>query len=184
MKRLFRIALIMLAPTELAAVVLFSTHPPGSPDPVESAVLAYLRYQDVVAQPTGAAGSLGQIVSAANPAHFTPQLSQASFSSGTYYQTTHNYQTRRQSGLSATATPWPGELSDAGKKLRPLPYPPVSAWCVRVRASGRPALGVVFVAYHQDLYNAAWVVHEPAAETIGQLRSDLSSLGCDLALDN
>ncbi len=39
---------------------------------------------------------------------------------------------------------------------------------------------LVFVALHQDLYNAAWIVHEAAAG-VGEV--ELRALGCDTVAD-
>jgi len=41
---------------------------------------------------------------------------------------------------------------------RPLPYPPVELWCVQLQhADGKQA--VVFVAQHEDMFIAEWVMH-------------------------
>jgi hypothetical protein len=49
-------------------------------------------------------------------------------------------------------------LENSGRM--PLPYPPKELWCVLLRLEpvytyGSPRLQMVFVARHQDLYNAA-----------------------------
>ena len=70
---------------------------------------------------------------------------------------------------------------------RPLPYPPQQAYCVLLEQKhSAEGLGymVVLVALHQDLYNAAWVVHEGGeAPYAAQFVAGLSEIGCDLRLD-
>ena len=56
-------------------------------------------------------------------------------------------------------------------------------WCVLLRQAGEADPGVVFVAQHLDLYNADWILHEPAAESLPELSTMLSSVGCDVVLD-
>ena len=52
--------------------------------------------------------------------------------------------------------------SDAPLNDRPLPFPPNTIWCVTATAPGKELR--MFVAEHQDLYNAEWLVHEPVAD--------------------
>jgi hypothetical protein len=61
----------------------------------------------------------------------------------------------------------------------PLPYPPHDIGCARLERGAAPQPAVVFLAYHQDLYNGAWIVHEPAAPAVPDT---LSAIGCDLLL--
>jgi hypothetical protein len=93
-----------------------------------------------------------------------------------YYQTTYRYVVL---GLPATATPWPGELSSAGKGLRPLPFPPIEVWCVQLGQIGQASPGVVLVVLHQDIYNADWILYEPAAGSVAELNAILSRVGCE-----
>jgi hypothetical protein len=68
----------------------------------------------------------------------------------------------------------------------PLPYPPEELWCVLLRLEsvypyGSPRLQMVFVARHQDLYNAAWVVHaaiQPADSP--ELLHTIAVVGCQI----
>jgi hypothetical protein len=61
--------------------------------------------------------------------------------------------------------PWdttaPGAERAAGRI--PVPYPAQQVWCAWLEpvADGGPARQqLIFVALHQDLYNAAWLVHQ------------------------
>ena len=180
MSRLLRIVLVMLVPLAVALVVSLLAYKPGPPDKVVTAVYAYLRYWNSLSQP---AGAVRQIVHAARPWNLTPQVSKATFGNSVYYQTTYGYNTPGGVGSRATATPWPREFSSQRNAVRPLPFPPVDVWCVLLRQAGEASPGAVFVAQHQDLYNADWILHEPAAESLPELSAILSSVGCDLALD-
>jgi hypothetical protein len=74
----------------------------------------------------------------------------------------------------------------AGSGGMPLPYPPEELWCVLLKLEsvhpfGSPKLQLVFVARHQDLYNAAWVVHaasQPADSP--ELLHTLAVVGCQI----
>ena len=180
MSRLLRIALVILAPLVLVIVVALSAYKPGPPDKVVTAVHGYLRYQESSSQQ---AGAVQQIMHAARPWNLTPLMSKATFGNSVVYQTTTNYDVPGSFGLRATATPWPREFPSQRHALRPLPFPPVDAWCVLLRQTGDASPGVVFVAQHQDLYNADWILHEPNAESRPELNAIFSSVGCDLVLD-
>lgn len=75
--------------------------------------------------------------------------------------------------------------------FQPLPFPPQEVYCVLLRhgtgaggLSTEVGYAVVFVALHQDLYNAAWVVHEgPPDPFAPALAASLSRIGCDPSLD-
>ncbi len=179
MSRLLRIALVTLVPSALVLVVALSAYKPGPPDKVVTAVYNYLRYQDSYSH---RAGAVQQIVHAARPWNLTPQMSKATFGNSVVYQTATNYDVPGSFGLRATATLWPREFSSQRNALRPLPFPPVDVWCVLLRQTDK-AQRVVFVAEHQDIYNADWILHEPNAESWPELNAILSSVGCDLALD-
>jgi hypothetical protein len=68
-----------------------------------------------------------------------------------------------------------------------LPYPPDKVWCALVErkhiSSHRTRVQVLFVALHQDLHNADWVVHEGETEPFSQpFLEGLGRMGCDLGL--
>jgi hypothetical protein len=63
----------------------------------------------------------------------------------------------------------------------PLPFPPEDLWCalVKTSTSGEEPSWVVYIAKHQDLYSAAWIVHESSRSiTDPQLNIDLKQIGC------
>jgi hypothetical protein len=61
--------------------------------------------------------------------------------------------------------------------------PPVAVWCVRLRSAapiGNAAAPdrIVFVAKHQDLYNADWITHEPPGDPAQSSVETLTKIGC------
>ena len=83
-----------------------------------------------------------QVVPAARPDKFTSEMSGPVLGNNPYYRVdqvfTEEY--RAKSGQRA------------------LPYPPQDLSCVLLGA--KESSSVIFVALHQDLYNAQWLVHE------------------------
>ena len=68
----------------------------------------------------------------------------------------------------------------------PLPFPPEDLWCALVKASsgGEETSWVVYIAKHQDLYSAAWIVHESSRSIADpQLKNDLKKIGCENLLE-
>lgn len=68
-----------------------------------------------------------------------------------------------------------------------LPFPPQKVWCALVERKSPPLRmarrQVLFVALHQDLHNADWVVHEGEIEPFSQpFLESLDLVGCDLGL--
>ncbi len=65
--------------------------------------------------------------------------------------------------------------------LRPLPFPPVDAWCVRFNAAKASKPRVVLIAQDNNLYNADWVVHEISQNNEAKQKALLAEIGCSLA---
>ena len=64
----------------------------------------------------------------------------------------------------------------------PLIFPPEEVRCVLVTqtSSGEKTDWVIYIAKHQDLYNADWIVHESSKSIADpQLKNDLASIGCE-----
>ena len=61
--------------------------------------------------------------------------------------------------------------------LLPLPCPPDEVWCVLLKGGNQQQL--VYMALHNSLYNADWVVHIPSEpwDSPG-LQINLQNLGC------
>ncbi len=98
---------------------------------------------------------------ATSPDNFTPSMSAESYSDSTIFETTHPQST----GYSIS--------------LQPIPYPPDEVMCVLLNIDNQQQL--VYVALHDSLYNADWIVHI-AVDPWGSatLHSNLVSLGCPL----
>jgi hypothetical protein len=111
--------------------------------------------------------SVIRMVRASRPWNLTREMSAATFGSSARYTTSRGASSR-------PATPGPDLLQ--GDTGRPLPYPPEELWCAQLANAGESRPWVVFVAYHQDLYNGAWIVHEPVAALLDQSQA---ALGCD-----
>jgi len=161
MSRLLRIALALLAPTIFVIVFALATYQPQPSGPAESVLYSYLGYRNSTTQQLA---PIQQMVEATRPGNFTPEMSKATFGSGPYYRTTFSDR----------------PIGDQGS--RAIPYPPVEVWCVLLRQSDSTLPRVVFYAQHQDMYNADWIVHEPAAETLPELQASLAAVGCKLIL--
>jgi hypothetical protein len=102
------------------------------------------------------------------PWHFNSVMSAAAYGENPYFGTDYGYDGQRHEGGS-----------------RSIPYPPEAVWCALLEADpnspspviGEPVYVVAFVAEHQDMYNAAFVVHEAASARI-PLVEILSLVGC------
>ena len=98
---------------------------------------------------------------AASPAKFTPAMSAESYGDNVIFQTSHTSLTEYTAGL----------------KL--LPYPPDQVVCALLDVNGQQQL--VFIALHNDLYNAEWIVHiSPEPWGSSTLQTHLNALGCSL----
>jgi hypothetical protein len=107
---------------------------------------------------------------ASKPWNFSRDMSYAVFGDSPYYQTDHGYSGEKGSGP------------------RPLPFPPEDVWCVFLERNQETYTSgskrsIVFVAEHQDLYNADMVIHEGVSDLSTQsLVESVSRIGCDLVL--
>lgn len=119
---------------------------PGPHARIQAAVDGYANVQLVRA---GTAIEVEFISHALHPERFTRALSVASYSDNTTFDTTAGFRqpiTRTTSG-------------------KPLPFPPDDLWCVRLwRNKPEVVPHYIFVARHNDLYNAEWVLHEPSSD--------------------
>ncbi len=155
----FILIMLMFALTLLAAIFWVWT---GHAQPDWHMTLnRYVEHQRVDA---GRVWMLKKAVHAHSPYNFYAGLSGSVWGEGFYFQLDHPY-----SGLNSS---------------RPLPYPPDDLWCALLekKSGATPAVRerkTVFIALHQDLYMAEWVVHEigddPHAPEFPEI---LSGLGC------
>ena len=145
--------LAVLLPLSLLAGLAAGLHRPGMPAEASRALLGYMARQQ---QAGGGAWAAQSPVRATRPWRFARPDSSATYGASLVFQISFN--------------DWSGGSLPGA---RPLPYPPVDAWCVTLQSPGpNPARSVV-LALHQDLYNATWVLHE-----LGDASPTLADIGC------
>jgi hypothetical protein len=180
MNRAIAVILALLVPMAAIVAVAMLTSAHGLPTQAQVELNEYLQYQRLV---LGQTISIQQTVQATRPWNFTPQMSDATFGDSPFYRTSHTYYATPvvNSPYPSVATPWMSDFSNTASGLRPVPFPPEDMWCILLHQEHPTTSKVVFVALHQDLYNADWLVHEPAGELhTRELTATLSSIGCDL----
>lgn len=171
-----RIGSRLLAPfilvITLAAVFVLS-YQPGLPSDAQEELDGYL------ANLQGLRGTFYTIIQAnpaGQPANFTADMSRSTFGDSPYFQTTSGYQSPRVLSAAAQNS---AVIREEDNSRRAIPYPAVDLWCVYLE--GNEALEVVYLALHEDMYNADWLVHEGLAPASDPLTAaDLSELGCPL----
>ena len=163
MKRFLVIILVVLPATLLIALVSLGAHPTTTRAQVVGAIRGYLHYR---APEAGSINSIQQLVPASWPRNFTPQMSEATFGYGAYFKSDFRY---------ATFSPiWEGQM-------KPVPYPPTDVWCARLQPPGNKVDSyseIIFIAQHEDDYQAEWIVHDASAKSTQQLTADLAAVGC------
>ena len=68
----------------------------------------------------------------------------------------------------------------------PLLFPPDEVWCALFKTyTGDEETGwVVYIAKHQDLYNADWIVHESSSSLADpKMMADLAKIGCSRLME-
>jgi hypothetical protein len=178
------VALAILA-VEVAVIGLLMREPAFPPNG-RSALEGYLSFERAA---YANELSLTQAVRTKKPWLFTPDMSAGTFGDSTYYRTSHSYRMPTPTLDFGSGRVIPG-LGDPSRPLsslrpaRPLPYPPEEVWCVVLRNRDSKS-SVVFVAFHADLYNADWIVHEANGTPPDPgLSKATSAIGCDLKLGN
>jgi hypothetical protein len=143
---------LMLMVLSIAFTLINSRQTPAW-EPVLNRYLTYL-------QTTGAPPyTVINSVQASQPGNFTSSMSAGSFSDNVISQTSQT-----------TDTPEPASF-------QPIIYPPDSIWCVLLADGNQREL--VFVALHNSLYNADWIVHiSPDPWGSAELGTTLENLGC------
>lgn len=116
-------------------------------------------------------------VRATRPWAFSPTLSQYTYGPDGRFHTDFTYgKTNPQASLSL--------FMPTDDPRAPLPYPPQRMYCVTLMHYGIGPLAetrLVFVALHQDLYSAEWVVHESVRNlaVAPDSMSRLAEIGCE-----
>jgi hypothetical protein len=151
----------------LSIVVLLS--PGRTPETWQTALYTYLGYASAV---EGGRFQVIESEQAGSPELFVAEMSIATYGEGTYYGVEADY---------VAETPTPGVFGLSPRlSRRPIPYPPREVWCVWL--ADDEDVRLVFVNRHQDLYNAAWIVHIGAALPLSpELEAQVTKLGCTTA---
>ena len=171
MRRAILLIFPLLLATALVAALLVAIRMNRPPD-WQLELDKYVEYKDSFSSGT----TTVQLVDrASRPWNFSRDMSHAVFGDGPYYQTDYGYS---------------GEGRNRGGP-RPLPFPPEDVWCVLLERDHNSTDDlieetthtIVFVAEHQDLYNADVVIHEGASDLSTQaFVESVSRIGCDLVL--
>jgi len=164
MRRAIILTFPLLLATTLLVALLIAIRMNRPPD-WQLELDKYVEYKDSFSSGTTAV----QLVErASRPWNISRGMSHAVFGDSPYYQTDYGYS---------------GEKRHGGP--RPLPFPPEDVWCVLLERdrNEETTYAIVFVAEHQDLYNADVVMHEGASDLSTQAFVEgISRIGCDLAL--
>jgi hypothetical protein len=160
---------LTLAPAAVLAWLLLA--PAGLPPQARYVLEQYLDFQQRTAGEHLTWVAAGR---AARPQALQPEWSARVVGNSARYLTTLNFAGTPQAQVAPSSA---AELiqGDEGDRVAP-PYPPTDAWCLTLRAAGNPAAPPrpVLLVQHADLYNAAWLVHEPSAAHL----ADFAAVGC------
>jgi len=151
----------------LALLIIFMLSPSGRRSTWETALDDYLAYKRTL---SGRSFTVSLSMQARMPMAFTEDWSGATFGDTHYYAVDYLYDDE-------------GSLGQ-----RPLPFPPQEVWCVLVKEQGAPEgtdpYHLLFVALHQDLYGADWIVHEGVSKLLSrEAATTMTALGCELTPD-
>ncbi len=191
MKRTPEIVLALFLLALGTALVFLLGHLQNLPAGAEAALNGYMWYRQ--SPQSSHTLSIAQIAFGSNPSRFDAEMSGASFGGRLIYRTTYNYRVDQVTSSSyAPTTPSQLNTSLLSDSLKfnnfpsigshPIPFPPAEVWCVALNEEGQTTR-IVFVASHEDLYYADWLVHEPPAHAnAGELKRWLGDIGCNLEL--
>ena len=129
------------------------------------------RYVAHKAASLGEAITVQRVERARKPWKFSQDMSSSVFGDGLYFRPDYTFD---------------GEYV-GGSGRRPLHFPPEEVWCVLLeqapqeRGEREATYSVVFMALHQDLYTADWILHEWASDLpAAALAESLVALECDV----
>jgi hypothetical protein len=178
MRHAIILALLGVVVVAAAGIIIARNLEVALPPEARAALDRYLTSENAVApQPASAA----QVVHALRPGRFEASSSSASIGASFYFRTTRGYRSAAiPNPLILTTSSLPSGATDGSLGARALPFPPADLWCVlldEVGGKGR----AVFLALHEDIYNADWIVHETSgAPGDAALTARLATVGCNL----
>jgi hypothetical protein len=159
------------------------------------------QYIDFKASPPDLPITIQRTIQASQPWKFSAEMSAATFGDCFYFHSSTCYKPDDAKSTPPILFP-PEGVSYAGDCFHflpntcekpeeaisdpSLPFPPEELWCALLKTSNRGAATswVVYIAEHQNLFNADWIVHE-SSKSINdpQLKQDLTIIGCGPLLD-
>jgi hypothetical protein len=173
MKRSLVIVLVAICTALLGAglITAVALSPGWQTETWEAALQRHLAYLEAMR------GEQWRVVAseqATVPSAFTPDLSLQTYGEATTLALDIVYG-------GATPTPTVLGLPDKTSSRRPIPYPPETVHCVWLRHEASETTALVFVNLHQDLYNAAWIVHSAGTAPVeAHILANLKALGCEM----
>jgi hypothetical protein len=180
MRQSIVVTLLVLIMMAAVGIIVARNLDEAMPPQARAALDGYLTSENAVApQPA----IVKQVAHALRPGRFDASFSSASIGASFYFRTTRAYRSVAiPNPLILTTSPLPDGASEGGRGDRALPFPPRDLWCFLLNEEGGNGR-VVFLALHEDMYNADWIVHESAgAPGEATLTSRLAAVGCDLGL--
>ncbi len=149
------------------------------PSEAQSVLSQYVQYRYPMSEPA----TVERVVRSSLPGNFSAAMSRATFGGHTPFRTTYSNRAQPVNFNlpgSPTVTPDPNAWRTASGGV-PVPFPPMDVWCVSLKAMDQSSPAIVYVAMHQDLYYAGWLVHEPEGDA-KEIAAALNKIGCDLKL--
>jgi len=155
--------------------------------PWQSELNQYIAYQSSASDPPI---TIQRTIPAGLPWQFRADMSAGTFSDCYYFQTNYCYNRDEYIPYPPLLFP-PGDVkgqtdilnnSDEILSSALFNFPPEEVRCALLAkiSNGEKTDWVVYIAKHQDLYNADWIVYESSRGIADpQLKVDLADIGCD-----
>jgi len=170
MKRAITVVVVLLVPAALVGLIV--SRQARLPPEWQAGLDEYVDHLE--ARSSGPV-DVRTVVQARDPTRFGRDMSRAVTGESVIFQTDYDYT---------------GEADSGG--ARPLPFPPEEVWCVLLErdlsaldgVTSDTGYAVLFVALHQDMYNAEWMIHWGTDDVFApDFRERLSEIGCELELE-
>jgi hypothetical protein len=186
MNRMARLLLTLVVAVVLLFVMMsvFQTQNLAQPATWRSTLDSYVAYKSGL---TRSQFSVMATSHAADPISFSRDLTAGVFGKGLYYEPGMKYPPTGvapspKSTLLQVTEPDRGPAYGLAYGF-PVPYSTTDVWCALLR-QGQDAntpRRLAFVAYHEEVYQGRWIVHQGPEEPFdGQVLAGLDRMGCKL----